>query len=130
MVAADGAVLAIVDLANSSAPNSQTTSRDHGKVAAISAASARGGRMLNGRGMECRVSRQGQRQSGTTSGGCQMRCKVRHQSGRQMIAIPAGQPPNGAGPAMHPAGCDGEPGAQKFRPMPHLRAAHAITSFG
>ena len=58
-----------------------------------------------------------------------MRCKVRHQSGRQMIAIPAGPPPNGAG-AMHPAGCNGEPGAQRFRPMPHLRAAHAITSFG
>jgi len=57
-----------------------------------------------------------------------MRCKVRHQSGRQMIAIPAGQPPNGAGLAMHPAGCNGEPSAQKFRPMPHLRAAHAITS--
>src|SRR5215472_11244591 len=123
MVAADGAVLAIVDLANSSTPNSQT----------ISAAFARGGRMLNGRGMECpgEPTAPGTAPgtaAGTTSGGCQMRCKVRHQSGRQ-IAIPAGPPPNGAGPATHPAGCNGEPGAQRFRPMPHLRAAHTITSF-
>jgi hypothetical protein len=50
MVAADGCVLGIVDLANSSAPNSQTTSRDHGKVAAISAAFACGRRILNDRG--------------------------------------------------------------------------------
>ena len=81
MVAADGAVLAIVDLANSSAPNSQTTSRDHGKVAAISAASARGGWMLNGRRMECRVSRQGQRQKQR-----QERRQVRHQAGAKCAA--------------------------------------------
>ena len=79
MVAADGAVLAIVDLANSSTPNSQTTSRDHGKVAAISAASARGGRMLNGRGMECQVSRQRQERR-------QEQRQERHQAGAKCAA--------------------------------------------
>ena len=69
MVAADGAVLAIVDLANSSTPNSQT----------ISAASARGGRMLNGRGMECQVSRQRQERR-------QEQRQERHQGGAKCAA--------------------------------------------
>jgi len=73
MVAADGAVLAIVDLANSSMPNSQT----------ISAAFARGGRMLNGRGMECQVSRQRQEQRQERR---QEQRQERHQAGAKCAA--------------------------------------------
>jgi hypothetical protein len=39
------------------------------------------------------------------------------------------QPPSGGGPATHPAGCNGEPGVQRFRSTPHLRVADAITNF-
>src|SRR5262249_7082351 len=68
---AGGAVMGIVAIGQTAAPNSQTTSRAHGKVAAISAAAACGRRMLNDRGME----RSPGTAAGTASGGGQCAAK-------------------------------------------------------
>ena len=123
MVAADGAVLGIVAIWQTAAPNGQTTSRNRGKVAAISAAAACGRRMLNDRGME----RSPGTAAGTASGGqCAAKSASEWASNDCHFRR---QPPSGGGPATHPAGCNGEPGVQRFRSTPHLRVADAITNF-